>query len=124
MTELYEVAVEISFKAKHQLRLGSGGLEGLHEHNWRVRLELEGEDLGPDGLLVDFIKVKKLLAEIADKLSGKNLSEVPELVDKNPSAENLAHYFYQQLQGRFDMGVRLAQVAVEEAPGCWGAYRT
>jgi 6-pyruvoyltetrahydropterin/6-carboxytetrahydropterin synthase len=120
---LYEVAVEISFLAKHQLRLGSGGLEELHEHNWRVRLELEGENLSPDGLLIDFVKVKKILAEIADKLDGKSLADVIELADKNPSAENLAYYFHQQLKGRFDMGVRLTQVAVEEAPGCWAAYR-
>lgn len=120
---MYEVAVEISFLAKHQLTLGHDALEELHEHNWRVRVELEGENLGPDGLLVDFVKIKKLLAKIADKLKGKSLNEVPELADKNPSAEKLAHYFYQQLQGQFDTGVRLAKVTVEEAPGCWGAYR-
>ena len=120
---MYEVAVEISFLAKHQLKLGSEGLEELHEHSWRVRVELEGEELPADGMLVDFVKVKKLLAEIADKLSGQSLGEVAELADKNPSAENVARYFCQQLRGRFDVGVRLARVAVEEAPGCWGGYR-
>ena len=115
--------MEISFLAKHQLGLGSGGLEELHEHNWRARIELEGENLGPDGLLIDFVKVKKLLAEIADRLKGKSLADVAELDDKNPSAENLAYYFYHQLQGRLDAGICLTRVAVEEAPGCWGAYR-
>ena len=120
---MYEVAVEISFSAKHQLRLGDEGPEPLHEHSWRVRVELEGEELGPDGLLVDFVKVKKLLAEIADKLRGKALSEVPGLADKNASAENVARYFYEQLRGRFDAGVRLARVTVREAPGCRAGYR-
>ncbi len=86
-------------------------------------MELEGGELGPDGLLVDFVKVKKLLAEIADKLKGKNLGEVAELADKNPSAENVARYFYEQFRGRFEADVRLAAVRVEEAPGCWGGYR-
>ncbi len=120
---MYEVAVEISFSAKHQLRLGNEALEALHEHSWRVRVELEGEELGPDGVLVDFVKVKKLLGEIADKLKGKDLGEVAELVDKNPSAENVARYFYEQLRGRFEADVRLAAVRVQEAPGCWGRYR-
>ena len=120
---MYEVAVEISFAAKHQLRLGDEALEVLHEHNWRVRVELEGEELGPDGVLVDFVKVKKLLGEIADKLRGKDLGEVAELADKNPSAENVARYFYEQLRGRFEADVGLAAVRVEEAPGCWGGYR-
>ena len=120
---MYEVAVEISFVAKHQLSLGDEGPEPLHEHDWRVRVELHGQELAPDGILVDFLKVKKQLAEIADKLSGQDLTKLPGLIGKNPSAENVAHYFYQQLRGRFDPGVRLARVAVQEAPGCWGAYR-
>ena len=120
---MYEVAVEISFSARHQLRLGDKALEPLHEHNWRVRAELQGDNLGPDGLLVDFVKVKKLLAEIADKLQGSDLAELPGLIGKNPSAENVARCFYEQLQGRFDTDVRLAAVIVEEAPGCWASYR-
>ncbi len=120
---MYEVSVEISFSAKHQLRVGHGGPEELHEHNWRVRAQLEGAEVGPDGLLVDFVKVKKLLGEIADKLRGKDLGEVAELADKNPSAENVARYFYEQLRGRFEPDVRLAAVTVQEAPGCWGGYK-
>ena len=119
---MYEVSVEISFSAKHQLRLGDEGPEPLHEHNWRVRVELEGEELGVEGLLVDFVKVKKLLGKIADKLRGRDLSEVAGLAERNPSAENVAHYFYEQLGGRFDGDVRLARVRVEEAGGCWASY--
>ena len=120
---MYEVAVEISFLATHQLKLGDGGAEPLHEHNWRVRVELEGNERGAEGMLVDFVKVKKLLGEIADKLRGKDLGEVPGLAEKNPSAENVARYFYEQLRGRFGGDVRLAGVRVEEAKGCWGGYR-
>ena len=115
--------MEISFSAKHQLRLGQGALEQLHEHTWRVRVELQGPELAEEGLLVDFLKVKKLLGEIADKLKGRDLTNLPGLIGKNPSAENVARYFYEQLRGRFDIGVRLAGVTVAEAPGCWAAYR-
>ncbi len=120
---MYEVAVEISFSAKHQLRLGNEGPEALHEHNWRVRAELEGQEFGPDGLVVDFVKVKKLLSEITDKLKGKDLGKVAELAERSPSAENVARYFYEQLRGRFEADVGLAAVRVEETPGCWGGYR-
>ena len=120
---MYEVAVEIAFTAKHQLRLGHEGPEPLHEHSWRVRVELQGQKLTGDALLVDFVKVKKMLSEIADKLSGTDLGQVPDLAGKNPSAENVARYFYEQLRGRFGGDVRLAAVRVEEAKGCWGGYR-
>ena len=39
---MYEVEVEISFPASHQVALAGFELKPLHEHNWRVRVELEG----------------------------------------------------------------------------------
>ena len=119
---MYEVEVEISFPASHQVTM-AGVDEDLHEHNWAVRARLSGEKLGADGLLVDFIAVKKLLAEIADKLEGRDLAEVPDLAGLNPSAENVACYFYQQLAGKLSQAVCLTVVSVQEAPGCWASYR-
>ena len=68
----------------------------------------------------EYIYRKKQLGEIADKLEGRDLSKLPGLIGKNPSAENVARYFYEQLRGRFGGDVRLAAVRVEEAKGCWG----
>ena len=120
---MYEVSVEISFRASHQLTLAAGEPEPVHEHQWRVRLQLEGEKLDSDGLLVDFVKAKKLLTQIADELEGKELNKVADLADKNPSAENVARYFYQRLAGQFDAGAHPTAVSVQEAPGCWACYR-
>ena len=115
--------MEISFPASHQLTLADQGLESLHEHVWVVRAQFQGPDLDPDGLLVDFIKVKKLLAEIADKFHGKDLTKAEGLADNNPSAENLARYFYQQLLAMLDTKTSLTAVSVQEAPGCWATYQ-
>ena len=121
---MYEVEVEISFPASHQVKLAGAALEPVHEHNWRVRATLAGEKLIADGILVDFIFVKQLLKKIADKLQGKDLSKVPVLTGRNPSAENVARFFYEQLQdGQFGPGVRLIAVAVQEAAGCWAVYQ-
>ena len=103
--------------------LGGGGAEPIHEHEWQVRVELEGEELGSDGLLVDFVKVKKLLAEIADRVRGQDLGKVPGMSDKQASAENVAGYFYEQLEGQFGLRGRLVGVSVQEAAGCWASYR-
>ena len=120
---MYEVEVEICFPASHQVRVGAFKLEAVHEHKWRVRAKLGGEKLSADGILVDFILVKQILAEIADKFRGKDLGKVRILPGENPTAENLARYFYEQLEGRFGPEVRLLQVAVQEAEGCWAAYQ-
>lgn len=120
---MYEVEVEISFPASHQVHLAGTQLEEVHEHNWKVRSKLAGKELSPDGILVDFILVKQLLEKIADKFRGKDLGKVRILPGKNPSAENLSRYFYEQLEGRFGREVSLVQVAVQEAQGCWAVYR-
>ena len=120
---MYEVEVEIIFPASHQVNLAGGEFEPLHEHNWRVRADLAGEKLSPDGLLVDFTIVKQLLEQIADNLHGRDLTQVAALAGESPSAENVARYFYEQLKGRFAPDVRLIAVTVQEAPGCWATYR-
>jgi len=119
---MYEITVEISFSASHRVSM-AGEIEPLHEHNWTVRACFQGWELDSDGLLVDFVKVKKVLTEIADKLQGRDLSVLAELVGKNPSAENVARYFYEQLATKMDRWVGLAAVSVQEAPGCWASYR-
>lgn len=120
---MYEVEVEISFPARHQVSLPGSELEPLHEHNWTVRARLAGQKLSPDGILVDFTLVKQILEKIADEFRGKDLGKVRILAGENPSAENLARCFYQQLEGQFAPDVSLVQVAVQEAQGCWVLYR-
>ena len=120
---MYTVEVEISFPASHQVTLADSGTEPLHEHTWTVRARFQGEKLDPDGLLLDFIKLKKLLLRIADKLQGRDLTRVPALTGQNPSAENVARHFFQQLDGKFGQDVSLDAVTVQEAPGCWATYR-
>lgn len=119
---MYEVEVEISFPASHRVTV-AGVCEDLHEHNWTVRALLCGERLDSDGLLVDFTAVKKLLAEIADKLKGRDLTEVSDLAGLNPSAENVACYFHRQLAAQLTQHLVLKVVRVQEAPGCWASYR-
>ena len=120
---MYEVKVEISFPARHQVALAGAELEPLHEHDWTVRARLAGPKLFSDGLLVDFTIIKQLLEKIADKLRGKDLTQVAAFNGQNPSAENVARYFCEQLKGQFDPAVTLIGVAVQEAPGCWAAYQ-
>ena len=120
---MYEVKLEISFPASHQVALAGSELEPLHEHNWTVRARLAGPKLSPDGLLVDFTIIKQLLGKIADKLRGKDLTRAEAFAGQNPSAENVARYFYEQLKSRFDQDVTLMAVTVQEAAGCWATYQ-
>jgi 6-pyruvoyltetrahydropterin/6-carboxytetrahydropterin synthase len=114
---MFEVAVEQGFASAHALRNYKGRCENTHGHNWRVEVLIEGERLDDTGMLVDFIDVKRLMAEIVDRIDHQFLNEIPPFDVVNPSAENIAEYFYQQMRaGLTDtpVPVRISAVKVWE----------
>jgi len=94
---MFEVSVEQVFAAGHALRNYKGKCENIHGHNWRVRVVIEGERLDDTGLLVDFIDVKDLMGSVIARLDHQFLNEVAPFDVKNPSAENIAEYFYREM---------------------------
>ena len=94
---MFEVSVEQVFAAGHALRNYKGKCENIHGHNWRVQVVIEGEQLDGTGLLVDFIDVKDLMGSVIARLDHQFLNEVAPFDVKNPSAENIAEYFYEQM---------------------------
>jgi 6-pyruvoyltetrahydropterin/6-carboxytetrahydropterin synthase len=95
---MFEIAVEQGFASAHALRNYKGRCENTHGHNWRVEVVMEGEKLDSTGLLVDFLDVKSLMAGIIDRIDHQFLNEIPPFDVINPSAENIAEYFYHQMQ--------------------------
>ena len=95
---MFEVSVEKSFAAGHALRGYRGKCENVHGHNYKVQVTLEGDDLDSIGLLYDFVEVKRMIQAIVDRLDHQFMNDIPPFDKLNPSAENLARYFYQELQ--------------------------
>ena len=94
---MFEVAVEQVFASAHALRNYKGRCENVHGHNWKVRVVIAGERLDQTGLLVDFIDVKNLMGEIIERIDHQFLNEIPPFDVVNPSAENIAEYFWQKM---------------------------
>ena len=123
---MFEVAVEQSFASAHALRNYKGRCENVHGHNWKVRVVIEGEKLDATGMLVDFLDVKSLLGEILDRIDHQFLNEIPPFDVINPSAENIAEYFYQQMTGRLadtPVPVRIREVKIWETEIQSATYR-
>jgi 6-pyruvoyltetrahydropterin/6-carboxytetrahydropterin synthase len=123
---MFEVAVEQSFASAHALRNYKGRCENVHGHNWKVRVVIEGEKLDATGMLVDFLDVKSLLGEILDRIDHQFLNEIPPFDVVNPSAENIAEYFYQQMTGRLaetPVPVRIREVKIWETEIQSATYR-
>jgi 6-pyruvoyltetrahydropterin/6-carboxytetrahydropterin synthase len=93
---MFEITVEAGFSSGHYLRNYYCKCENPHGHNYRVLVTLAGDQLDEAGLLLDFKVVKTLLKPLVDYLDHRMINELPPFTELNPSAENLARYFYQK----------------------------
>ena len=94
---MFQVWVEESFAAGHALRGYRGKCENVHGHNYKIRVTLEGPALNSIGLLCDFKDLKDAIHSTIRKLDHQFLNEVPPFDQLNPSAENLARYFHDEV---------------------------
>ena len=91
---MYEVTVQDTFSSGHYLRDYYGKCENPHGHNYRVLVTLVGEQLEPNGLLLDFKLLKRILQPTIQYLDHNMINDLEPFTTVNPSAENLAKYFF------------------------------
>lgn len=125
---MFEVCVEATFAAAHQLRNYKGKCENLHGHNYKVKVTVGGQKLNATGLVADFGEVKQVLREIVGRLDHRFLNEIEPFIELNPSAENIALYFYQELdkglkEGSSEVPIRVSEVIVWETDTSSAIYR-
>ena len=94
---MFEVTVEAGFSSGHYLRNYRGKCENPHGHNYKVFVTLIGEELDEAGMLLDFKLLKRVMRPTIDYLDHFMINDLaPFDKEINPSAENLAKYFYEQ----------------------------
>jgi 6-pyruvoyltetrahydropterin/6-carboxytetrahydropterin synthase len=97
---MFEVTVEDTFAAGHYLRNYRGKCENPHGHNYRVRVTLQGHELDRAGLLLDFKDLKEALRPTVDRLDHQMMNDLEPFTKLNPSAENLAKFFFDDVNAR------------------------
>jgi 6-pyruvoyltetrahydropterin/6-carboxytetrahydropterin synthase len=123
---MFEVTVEAGFSSGHYLRNYKGKCENPHGHNYKVQITLAGEELDNAGLLLDFKLLKHVLRPVIDRIDHQMLKDLEPFTVLNPSAENMAKYFYEQTneklaaitQGR----VRVKKAIIWETDTCTATY--
>ena len=115
----YTIRKRFTFAAAHHLEhLPPGHKCGrLHGHNYTVWLELTASTLDPAGFVRDFGDLTEFKAAV-EALDHRDLND---LVEDNPTAENLARHLFDLAAGAY--GPLAAAVAVEETGTCWAEYR-
>ncbi|MGK7310941.1 MAG: 6-carboxytetrahydropterin synthase QueD [Candidatus Longimicrobiales bacterium M2_2A_002] len=121
---MYVVSVQAHYDSAHFLRTYKGKCEKLHGHRYVVEAALMSETLNESGLAYDFVDVKRHLRELADWLDHENINELPPFTEIEPSAENQARFFYEQLKDRMPDAMKdaLLYTRVWETPTQWAQY--
>ena len=120
---MYEVKINTTFSAAHQLRGYNGKYENLHGHNWGATVLVESKELDSMGVGIDFVVLKKKVEAILLKLDYQNINEIPPFDKQNPSAENIARWVFKELSADIDSEtVKVKRVEIREMEDCGAAY--
>ena len=112
---MFEISVDYSFAAGHALRGYKGKCENVHGHNYKIRVTVGGEQLNSIGLVMDFVDLRAAIKALAERLDHRFMNDIPPFDTLNPSAENLAKYFYDGLEPTTSaQGLRVQSVTVCE----------
>jgi 6-pyruvoyltetrahydropterin/6-carboxytetrahydropterin synthase len=121
---MYVVSVQAHYDSAHYLRSYKGKCEKLHGHRYVVEAALTAEGLNATGLAFDFVDVKTHLRDLAETLDHENINEIPPFTEIEPSAENQARFFFDQLKKRMPAPMKdaLLYIRVWETPTQWAQY--
>ena len=123
---MFEVTVEDSFAAGHYLRNYKGKCEKPHGHNYKIRVTLAGEELDKAGLLLDFKDLREVMRHTIERLDHQMINDIEPFTVLNPSAENMAKYFYSQVNTKLkdvtSGRVRVRNVTVFETDTTTATY--
>ncbi len=123
MAARYQLKTHVNFCAAHQLRGYEGNCARLHGHNYRVEVEVEATKLDEIGIGMDFRDIRAETEVIASELDHRFLNEIPPFDEVNPTAENVAAYFFRRLSTALNReGARVAAIVIWETERCSVRY--
>ena len=118
----YQISVETTFAASHQLRDYKAPLEPLHGHNFRVEAFVTTESLPESGYVVDFLELEAMVKEVVAPYDHRHMNDLPPFDELNPTTENMARFFYEELSKKLPENATLRRVRVWEAPTYSASY--
>jgi len=99
---MFEIMVEETFSAAHQLSGYDGKCEKLHGHNWRVQIFVRSRVLNELGFVMDFNDLKQKLQVVLNEFDHSLLNQLPYFSQSNPTAENIAGVIMTKLSEFFE----------------------
>ncbi|CUS92528.1 6-pyruvoyltetrahydropterin/6-carboxytetrahydropterin synthase, partial [Candidatus Kryptonium thompsonii] len=95
---MYKISAQKRFSASHIIKDYPGECGRLHGHNWNVKVTVKAKELNDFGMAIDFKELSQILNEVIEKLDHYHLNDIPPFNEIQPTAENLAKFFYDELK--------------------------
>ena len=81
-----------------------------------IKMMVVADKLNEIGIALDFKLLKAAVDEVIERYDHRNLSELPEFQEINPTSEVLAQTIYRTLAGRLNKdGIKIARVSIAES---------
>jgi len=119
---MYTLSVEKMISTAHQLRDYDGPCARVHGHNWKVRLDVQSEQVDERGIAIDFNILDEKLLEVIGPFDHQLINSIPPFDKLNPTAENLVKYIYDQLGNKLTEKVSLKKVSIWETDDYMVSY--
>lgn len=131
---MFRVSREIKFCYGHRLLDYDGKCRFLHGHNGTAVITIQAPKLDRLGMVLDFSEIKNVVSAWIDEnldhrmiLHEKDpilpvlleMKEPVHVIDRNPTAENIARIIYEFAKGR---GFPVAEVRLWETDSCYATY--
>ena len=119
-----EVGLSRSVRAFH-IRPGLPGPEGqLHDHDYRIEIVVNREQLDGRGMVCDLDVLEAALAELTGRIEGRNLEEIRPAEAAAVTVEVFARWVHDTLAPTVAAaGADALSVRVWETPVAFGGYR-
>jgi len=133
---MFQVSREIDFCYGHRLLNYEGKCKYLHGHNGRAVITVAAADLDERGMVLDFSDIKRVVSRWIDENLDhrmilhqddpaipalRQLGEPLFLIDRNPTAENIARLIYEYTA---QQGFPIVEACLWETPHCFATYRS
>jgi 6-pyruvoyltetrahydropterin/6-carboxytetrahydropterin synthase len=115
--KMFVLKIVTDFASAHSLRNYPGDCARLHGHNWQVEVSVCSQVLNDNGIAIDFREIKKQTKLVVKRVDHQYLNEIEPFDVLNPTAENIAKYFYDEVGLLINNeNVKVKDVVIWETP--------
>ena len=114
---MFVLKIVTDFASAHSLRDYPGDCARLHGHNWQVEVSVCSQVLDDSGIAIDFREIKKQTKLVVKRLDHQYLNEIKPFDILNPTAENIAKYFFDEISLLItNKDLKVKEVMIWETP--------